>query len=273
MIRQTEPRLECFGPRQNPRIILPMTQTMPSLPNQNPPPVKAASASVREHFSAWVDDYDTVADAVVMRNDEIHQEIVDATRQHSGDVGRCLDIGCGTGHGMELMLLEYPNAEVVGIDFSSRMLENAEQRLHQFGHRVKLIEGDAKDLPSLSGLAGSFDCVVSALTIHNLDSSQKATVFRHVARVLRPEGVFVNADFVAFADDELSDQTSRVYRRFVRSNLSDKKLAIWESHIQKDQPETLAAQQQMLRDSGFCGLELRWLFVNEAVYVAKRLTA
>jgi tRNA (cmo5U34)-methyltransferase len=44
---------------------------------------------------------------------------------------------------------------------------------------------------------GTFDLVFSALTVHHLDSREKADLFRRIAAVLRPGGRFVVGDVVA----------------------------------------------------------------------------
>ncbi|MCD6477764.1 MAG: class I SAM-dependent methyltransferase [Candidatus Aenigmarchaeota archaeon] len=63
-----------------------------------------------------------------------------------------LEIGCAEGIFTEMLLKEFPNSKVTGIEFSKNALKRAEKRLEPYGERVELIHGDivekAKELPS-----------------------------------------------------------------------------------------------------------------------------
>ncbi len=226
---------------------------------------------VREHFTVTVDDYDTVANAVVMCNDQLHERMIDALPFSREQSITGVDIGCGTGHGMALFLDRFPRSSVVGVDFSPRMLKKCEARLKRYGQRVSLVPHDIRGTGTDSDFEGKFDCVMSAMTIHNLDQAGKADTFDWVSRALRPSGTFVNADFIAFEDEFLNRETARVYRNYVRGNLSREELKIWEDHIDQDQPQTLSQQRKLLLDAGLSDLTLHWLHVNETVYSAQNV--
>ena len=74
------------------------------------------------------------------------------------------------------------------------MLAEAQQRL---GDRVVAVhvQDMAAELPE-----GPFDAVISALAIHHLEDEDKRVLFARVHDVLRPGGVFVNAEQVARSD-------------------------------------------------------------------------
>jgi 16S rRNA (adenine1518-N6/adenine1519-N6)-dimethyltransferase len=55
---------------------------------------------------------------------------------------RILDIGCGTGDMLLLIAQEAPDAELVGLDFSPNMLEQAQKRCQDLG-TLALVQGDA----------------------------------------------------------------------------------------------------------------------------------
>ena len=94
--------------------------------------------------------------------------------------GRILELGTGTGETARRVLDLHPDADLVGLDASARMLERARAALP--ADRVRLVEGDlAGPLPQ-----GPFDVVVSALCVHHLDGPGKEDLFRRVADVLAP---------------------------------------------------------------------------------------
>jgi ubiquinone/menaquinone biosynthesis C-methylase UbiE len=96
-----------------------------------------------------------------------------AALERVGDsVDRALDVGTGTGGGARVLADRFPQAEVVGVDVSQGMLEEARRLLPG----VSFVEGDAAKLPFEDE---SFDLVANANMIPFPDE---------VARVLRPGG-------------------------------------------------------------------------------------
>lgn len=98
---------------------------------------------------------------------------------------RILDIGSGTGDmGLEI-LKQQPGASVTGIDPAEAMLEVAGRKLVQQGlqNSVQFESGDATDLQFDDG---SFDGIISAFCIRNVEDRGKA--FSEMYRVLRPGG-------------------------------------------------------------------------------------
>ena len=95
--------------------------------------------------------------------------------------GRCLDLGCGTG--LTIPLLVAAEWSVVGVDVSIDQLRAAERHA---GPGVELVQADAHALPFPDG---QIDAVVSVLT--HTDFDDPARVFAEAYRVLRPGGTFV----------------------------------------------------------------------------------
>src|SRR5512133_3705830 len=106
--------------------------------------------------------------------------------------GRFLDLGVGTGVTSQRVLTEHPDAQLVGVDESSAMLEHARRALPAGDLRSARLEDP---LPE-----GPFDLVVSALAVHHLDGPGKADLFRRVASVVVTGGRFVVGDVVVPED-------------------------------------------------------------------------
>jgi SAM-dependent methyltransferase len=102
---------------------------------------------------------------------------------------RILDLGCGTGH--LTAQIAVAGAEVVGIDASAPMIEEARRN---FAGRagVRFEVADARTFAStaeLSGEIGRFDAVFSNAVLHWVRPPQDAV--RNIRRALRPGGRFV----------------------------------------------------------------------------------
>jgi len=88
---------------------------------------------------------------------------------------RVLDVGCGKGFLVKDLMLECPGLEAFGLDISRYALIHCEKevigRLHL---------GSAESLPFPDG---SFDCVLSINTIHNLHRPRAVIAMREIQRL------------------------------------------------------------------------------------------
>lgn len=118
------------------------------------------------------------------------------------DVAGCrvLDAGCGPGVYAEWLLNH--GAQVVGVDFSQRMVELARERL---GDRAEIIRADlAASLDFLDD--ASFDIVLAALVIDDIHDWR--SMFRQLHRVLLPSGYFVFSLEHPFSDFTMRHMTN-----------------------------------------------------------------
>lgn len=115
-----------------------------------------------------------------------------------------LEIGVGTG-GL-LTELAARAAQVIGVDHSPAMLEEARRRLAARGvSGVELRLGEMSHLPLPDASVG---CVVANMVLHH--AADPAAVLTEIRRVLSPDGVLLLADLARHereaARDQLADQ-------------------------------------------------------------------
>lgn len=113
-------------------------------------------------------------------------EYVEANRAFVRSVGfggrrALLDIACGTGTITDLVLEEYPEMAITGIDISRESLLLAQQHFADRAAGPRLVEGSAATLPFHDG---RFDGAIMGNAIHNLPDT--AGLLREIRRVLRP---------------------------------------------------------------------------------------
>ena len=96
---------------------------------------------------------------------------------------RVLDVATGTGDLAIDIARRTPQAEVVGVDPSARMLDVGQKKIEKFGGRITLTVGDAQ---ALAFPDGSFDAVTIAFGIRNVPD--RARGLAEMARVCRPGG-------------------------------------------------------------------------------------
>jgi SAM-dependent methyltransferase len=119
-------------------------------------------------------------------------------------VGTLLEIGVGTG--ALLPLLSCRAGEVIGVDHSPAMLDEARRRLAADGQQgIELRLGEMTHLPLMDGGAG---CVVANMVLHH--AADPLAVLQEIVRVLEPGGCVVLADLARhereWAREQLADQ-------------------------------------------------------------------
>lgn len=105
---------------------------------------------------------------------------------------RVLDLGAGTGLFSKFILEKYPNAEFVLYDVADKMLEIAKNRLIDNISQFEFVVDDYKNLKTRN--IGSFDLVISSLSIHHLEHFKKKKLFEDSFEVLKENGIFLNID-------------------------------------------------------------------------------
>jgi tRNA (cmo5U34)-methyltransferase len=179
-----------------------------------------------ETIRADVPDYDRLQDEIAAATADVPATCI-------------LELGVGTGETARRVLSFHPGVELVGIDSSEEMLAVARKALRA-DLRVGRLENP---LPE-----GQFDLVVSALAVHHLDGAGKRNLFRRIAAVLEPGGVFVLGDVVV--PERTEDAVTPLTPDF-------------------DRPDRLDDVLSWLREAGF-DAETTWARRDLAVVRARR---
>jgi len=99
--------------------------------------------------------------------------------------GTALEVGCGCGVGVEIILDRFGAERVDAFDLDPRMVARAQRRLHRRQNRVRLWQGD---ITSIEAEDGTYDAVFDFGIIHHVPDWRNAIA--EVSRVLRSGGRF-----------------------------------------------------------------------------------
>jgi SAM-dependent methyltransferase len=102
------------------------------------------------------------------------------------------DIGCGSGHAINLMAQAFPKSRFVGYDFSESAIAAGRREAESMGLGNASFE--LRDVTKL-GLTERFDLITSFDAIH--DQAKPAEVLEGIAAALRPDGVYLMVDIKA----------------------------------------------------------------------------
>lgn len=105
------------------------------------------------------------------------------------------DLGCGSGHAINLMARQWPNSRFTGYDFSEEAIEAARREAREWG--LSNAHFEAHDASKLPGEA-EFDLITTFDAVH--DQADPARLLSTIARLLRPGGAYLCADIAASTD-------------------------------------------------------------------------
>ncbi|HEY3966477.1 MAG TPA: class I SAM-dependent methyltransferase [Planctomycetaceae bacterium] len=119
-----------------------------------------------------------------------------------------LDAGTGTAQIPIEIGLRRTDLRITAVDLAAHMLQLAQRNVIREGlsGTIKLEQVDAKSLPYA---AGAFNAVISNSIIHHIPEPR--TVFREMARVLRPAGILFVRDLLRPADVATLDRLVVTY--------------------------------------------------------------
>ena len=122
---------------------------------------------------------------------ELRQKTVKLARIQPGD--KVLDVGCGTGTlALEVARRAGRAGRVTGIDPSTEQIARARSKAARHNVPIDFQIGVIEHLPFPDQ---TFDVVLSTLMMHHLPASLKRQGLAEIARVLKPGGRLIIADF------------------------------------------------------------------------------
>jgi trans-aconitate methyltransferase len=160
--------------------------------------------------AVWQESWDRQQEAFMPDREERFAAMLGAVDAVTdGAPPRVLDLAGGTGTISLRTLARFPGAEATVLDQDPVLLAIATASLRG---RATIVPGDLRDPQWSAGLPHrSFDAVLTATALHWLAAERVAELYAEVREVLRPGGVFMNADHMP--DEALPTFTKRLMAR------------------------------------------------------------
>lgn len=146
---------------------------------------------IQRHFNDKASVYES--SAILQR--EVGQNMLERLDYVALKPDVVLDVGCGTGRGVQALMKRYRSANVLALDVSAGMLQQTRKNSGWL-RKPLLICGDAESLPLADN---SVDLVYSNLMLQWCEPEK---VFSEFLRVLRPQGLLM---FSTFGPDTLRE--------------------------------------------------------------------
>lgn len=177
---------------------------------------------------------------------------------------RVLDLGAGTGLLTSFWYKYFPESEYVLVDIADKMLEVAKERFSGLENVSYQVLDYAKELQD-----EAFEIIISALSIHHLENTDKAELFQRIYDKLPTGGIFVNYD--QFCGETVEMRTwfdSYWEKQLSQSGLSELDLQRWMERRKFDKECSVKDEMAMLQKCNFRNVENVYTSQKFAVIVA-----
>lgn len=155
----------------------------------------------------------TAIDKFFVTGEEHIERVLNWIRHYLQDdfqPARCMDFGCGVGRLVIPLAKRFP--EVVGVDISRSMLDEAKRNCDKLGlGNVKFVESDDE----LSKVEGKFDLIHSIIVLQHIETKRGEKIFKRMLEILNDGGV----GFLHFTYARDDDKRSKRAVQWMRTKL------------------------------------------------------
>jgi SAM-dependent methyltransferase len=147
----------------------------------------------------WLRRWDAQQEGYVPEREARLTAMLDALAELLPTSFVALDLGCGPGSISQRLLARFPAARAIAVDIDPVMLAIGRCAIGTADGRLRWTEADLASHEWLEALGETLvDAVLSSTALHWLEPEPLARLYHDLGRVLRPGGVFLNGDHMAF---------------------------------------------------------------------------
>jgi SAM-dependent methyltransferase len=180
----------------------------------------------------------------------------------SGEI-LALDIACGPGAISQRLLARFPSAQAFAVDLDPVLLAIGQGALGTLDGRLTWLQDDLNDPAWAERLAErlagrQLDAVLSSTALHWVSPGTLARVYRELGQLMRPGGVFLNGDHMAYAPDRPTIRGLAMGIRERRRTQASANAETWERWWQAVESEPALADLFAERERRFAWRDRKW---------------
>lgn len=177
------------------------------------------------------------------------------------------DMGCGSGHALNLLGREFPESRFIGYDFSEEAVAAGRAEAQAMG--VSNTQFEVRDVTNLE-LSNRYDLITAFDTIH--DQAHPAQVLRGIAAALKDDGTFLMVDIQASSNLEENMDHPLGAGLYAISTMHCMTVSL---ALDGDGLGTMWGEQvatRMLREAGFASVDIKHVDADifNSYYIAQK---
>ncbi len=213
----------------------------------------------------------SVFDDMLERSIPFYNEVItlicDLVELHCKSDASIVDLGCSTANTLLHLHKKSHNYNLVGIDNSKAMLENAAKKITAYGANIELINGDI----TKEDLSGS-DVVIANYMLQFIRPLVRDKFVKKIYNSLSDEGIFIFSEKIIFEDKQLNKEMIDMYYEFKKKQgysefeIAQKREALENVLV----PYTEEENKNMILNAGFSSVESLFKYGNFISFVASK---
>ena len=153
-------------------------------------------------WAAWLRRWDAQQEGYVPEREARFTAMLDVLEALLPPSFVALDLASGPGSLSRRLLGRFPDARAIAVDIDPVMVAVGRGALGTVDGRLRWVEADLATSGWSNELGGTqVDAVLSCTALHWLEPEPLARVYRDLGRLLRPGGLLLNGDHMAFGPE------------------------------------------------------------------------
>ncbi len=255
-------------------------------------------ASSAIDWADWAERWEAQQQLHIPRREQRFELMLELVAEVAGPEPKTLlDLACGTGSISRRLLLRFPTTAVTALDADPFLLEIGRHARGDANGRLRWMQADLRVPNWADGLRQSspFDAVLTSTAMHWLASPDLVRVYRTLGELIRPGGIFLNAEHLRATrpGGRLGELMRSVRTRLTRADRRDGENwdAWWEAaqaepgfapllaqrdtvfselHPRHDEYITAQFHEEALALAGFSETAVVWRFLDDTIVGAIR---
>ena len=224
---------------------------------------------LKRTFDSEAEYYDVTTQFLLLDYDKTINRIVDIIPFRKYDRFTLLDLGCGTGTLINRIKEHFPNASIMGLDFSEEMLNIAREK-----------NGDCVDYTLCNILSeddwplSHFDVIVSSFVFHNfLSMNEHDKTLSRIYEHLSVDGKLILADLIDLDNVYRSKEIkNKLIDKMRRHGLCDDDIVKWLGILElEDSPLTIKKNLELLNRHGLKDVSIETFDSNISIFFASKV--
>ncbi len=213
--------------------------------------------NIEEQFNLVAKEYDSGRRKFIKCFDDYYITTTDFISSNIKELKHVLDLGAGTGLLTTFWYNNFPNAEYTLVDIAQEMLDVAKKRFCGLENVHYQVADYSKDF-----IAGDYDTIISALSIHHLEHDKKKDLFKRIHDKLPAGGMFVNYDQFCAGSAEMNNWFDSYWEnQLYSSGLTEHDITLWKERRKLDKECSVEDEIVMLEKCGFS--EVKCVYSNQ----------